>query len=141
MLSFSSRSKSLSHREANTTRPTNVRASVGSRMSASSARPMRSVWAWAPRAAAKSTPPIRRAKRLGFIVDSPLVACSLSRGPEARDARVDLGAVDDAHRVGARRQACGERLEALEARGVEAAKLPQRLGMVVHAHGKQRIVL
>src|SRR4030095_16201740 len=44
--SFSSRSNSLSHSPANTMRPTKVRAMVGSRMSGSSARPIRRVWAW-----------------------------------------------------------------------------------------------
>src|SRR5262245_23919607 len=43
MLSCSSRSKSLSHSAAKTMRPTKVRPRVGSRMSGSSARPMRSV--------------------------------------------------------------------------------------------------
>ena len=45
MVSFSSMSNSLSHSAANTMRPTNVRASVGSSTSGSSARPMRSVCA------------------------------------------------------------------------------------------------
>src|SRR5262245_31938281 len=47
MLSLSSRSNSLSHSAVNTSRPTKVRASVGSRTSGSSARPKRRVWAWA----------------------------------------------------------------------------------------------
>ena len=45
MLSFSSMSNSLSHSAAKTMRPTNVRASVGSSTSGSSARPKRSVCA------------------------------------------------------------------------------------------------
>ena len=45
MLSFSSMSNSLSHSAANTMRPTNVRASVGSSTSGSSASPKRSVCA------------------------------------------------------------------------------------------------
>jgi hypothetical protein len=57
--SFSSMSNSLSQNEAKTMRPTWVRANVGSRISGSSASPMRSVvWAQAmPAQATKSTAP------------------------------------------------------------------------------------
>ena len=56
MFSFSSMSNSLSQSEANTMRPTKVRASVGSRTSGSSARPMRSVCAAAGNAAKGASP-------------------------------------------------------------------------------------
>ena len=48
MFSFSSMSNSLSQSDANTMRPTKLRASVGSSTSGSSASPMRSVCACAP---------------------------------------------------------------------------------------------
>src|SRR5688572_1305734 len=65
-LSFSSRSNSLSHRPANTMRPTNVRAIDGSRTSGSSARPTRRVWAWV----AKETATRADAKTI-FIMNLP----------------------------------------------------------------------
>ncbi len=75
MVSFSSMSNSLSHSAANTMRPTNVRASVGSRTSGSSARPKRSVWA-ATGVAATSTArasiePRHALREVGVMAISP----------------------------------------------------------------------
>ena len=71
MLSFSSTSNSLSHREENTMRPTKLRAKVGSNTSGSSARPMRRVWADALAALSAKQVPNKARETVFFMRGSP----------------------------------------------------------------------
>ncbi len=85
MLSFSSMSKSLSHSAANTMRPTNVRASVGSSTSGSSARPKRSVCAPRGHAHSKANSNGRRDERRVIGVLLRVGDSSIASGPSAAE--------------------------------------------------------
>src|ERR1044072_666402 len=141
MLSFASMSNSLSHIAASTMRPTYEPAVVGSRLSGSSARPMRRLPCAAADEAAANANKAPSQRLRGFTVRLLFSRGAILFGDCRRDAGFDRVAVERPVRVRARRHKLDGVDQPLAADAFEPRELSQRIGVIVDAQAHRGIFL